>query len=171
MRVKDYKKNRELFKKFAKESEEGREQVDAIRRFKLDKRISKENWEILHLPNIFILDWWKWQLGIINELIKEYPNLNDITKSVQFCALWKGEARKRSSIWIKSKKNNETTVGEKLYVRKKWVVEEYDFVYDDADKILVKLRDEAHRFANSYRRKQEEIAFSEAKKRIKKNKD
>jgi excinuclease UvrABC nuclease subunit len=51
------------------------------------------------------------------------------------------------------------------------MIEENDFIYDDADKILIKLRDEAHRFANSYRKKQEELAFSEAKKRIKKNKD
>ena len=83
----------------------------------------------------------------------------------------KGEARRKSSIWIKSKKNKEDTVWEKLYVWKNWIIEENDFIYDDADKILVKLRDEAHRFANSYRKKQEELAFSEAKKRIKKNKD
>ena len=141
-----------------------------IRRFKLDKKIDIEEWEILHLPNVFILDWWKWQLWIIDELINEYPNLKSITKDVQFCALWKGEARRKSSIWIKSKKNKEDTVWEKLYVWKNWIIEENDFIYDDADKILIKLRDEAHRFANSYRKKQEELAFSEAKKRIKKNK-
>lgn len=142
-----------------------------IRRFKLDKKIDIAEWEVLHLPNVFILDWWKWQLWIIDELINEYPNLKTITKDVQFCALGKGEARRKSSIWIKSKKNKEDTVWEKLYVWKNWIIEENDFIYDDADKILVKLRDEAHRFANSYRKKQEELAFSEAKKRIKKNKD
>ena len=142
-----------------------------IRRFKLDKKIDFSEWEVLHLPNVFILDWWKWQLWIIDELINEYPNLKSITKDVQFCALWKGEARRKSSIWIKSKKNKEDTVWEKLYVWKNWIIEENDFIYDDADKILIKLRDEAHRFANSYRKKQEELAFSEAKKRIKKNKD
>ncbi len=142
-----------------------------IRRFKLDKKIDFTEWEVLHLPNVFILDWWKWQLWIIDELINEYPNLKSITKDVQFCALGKGEARRKSSIWIKSKKNKEDTVWEKLYVWKNWIIEENDFIYDDADKILVKLRDEAHRFANSYRKKQEELAFSEAKKRIKKNKD
>ena len=41
-----------------------------IRRFKLDKKIDFAEWEVLHLPNVFILDWWKWQLGIIDELIK-----------------------------------------------------------------------------------------------------
>ena len=142
-----------------------------IRRFKLYKKIDFAEWEVLHLPNVFILDWWKWQLWIIDELINEYPNLKSITKDVQFCALGKGEARRKSSIWIKSKKNKEDTVWEKLYVWKNWIIEENDFIYDDADKILVKLRDEAHRFANSYRKKQEELAFSEAKKRIKKNKD
>ena len=141
-----------------------------IRRFKLDKKINREEWEILHLPNVFILDWWKGQLWIVNELLEEYSSLNGIIKNVQFCALWKWEARKKSSIWSKSKKN-ENTVWEKLYVWKKWVIEEYDLIYNDADKILVKLRDEAHRFANSYRKKQEEIAFKEDKKRIIKNKE
>ena len=141
-----------------------------IRRFKLDKKINREEWKILHLPNVFILDWWKGQLWILNELSEEYSSLNNIIKSVQFCALWKWEARKKSSIWNKSKKS-ENTVWEKLYVWKKWVIEEYDLIYNDSDKILVKLRDEAHRFANSYRKKQEEITFKEDKKRIIKNKE
>jgi hypothetical protein len=45
-----------------------------------------------------------------------------------------------------------------------------DFIYDDADKILVKLRDEAHRFSNAYRKKQEEISFKKEKEKIEKKK-
>ena len=141
-----------------------------IRRFKLDRKIDKGLWEYLHLPNIFILDWGKWQLWIINELLKEYSTLKEIINNVQFCALWKWEARKKSSIWNKSKKN-EDTIWEKLYVWNNWIIEEYDLIYDDADKILVKLRDEAHRFSNSYRKKQEEIAFRKEKEKITKKKD
>jgi|GEM_PF-5599336 len=33
-------------------------------------------------------------------------------------------------------------------------IHETNMVYDQADKILLKARDEAHRFANSYRKKQ-----------------
>jgi excinuclease UvrABC nuclease subunit len=33
-------------------------------------------------------------------------------------------------------------------------IKETKIIYDDADKILIKLRNEAHRFANVYRQKQ-----------------
>jgi excinuclease UvrABC nuclease subunit len=33
-------------------------------------------------------------------------------------------------------------------------IHEKKMVYDEADKILIQARDEAHRFANSYRKKQ-----------------
>ena len=33
-------------------------------------------------------------------------------------------------------------------------IQSIDMIYDQSDKILIKARDEAHRFANSYREKQ-----------------
>jgi excinuclease UvrABC nuclease subunit len=39
-------------------------------------------------------------------------------------------------------------------------IDEYEFVYDHADGLLIQLRDEAHRFANSYRKKQMSMEFS-----------
>ncbi|NCO98358.1 hypothetical protein GW864_04300 [bacterium] len=34
-----------------------------------------------------------------------------------------------------------------------------DLIYDEVDKVLLKARDEAHRFANAYRKKQMEREF------------
>ena len=35
-------------------------------------------------------------------------------------------------------------------------------MYDEADRLLTKVRDEAHRFANYYRKQQERLAFKKA---------
>ena len=148
------------------------------RRFKLweikeeDKELirNKDERYFLHIPNVFILDWGKGQLWIIKELLEEYPHFEYLLNCVQFCALWKWEARKKASIWKQSKKWNDKTIWEKLYVWKNNEIIEHDLVYDEADRILVKLRDEAHRFSNAYRKKQEQLAFKKAKKTIEKKK-
>lgn len=59
-----------------------------------------------HLPNLFILDGGKGQLNILNELIRHYPHLAALTKTVQFAALGKGEARKTATIGKKAKSLN-----------------------------------------------------------------
>ena len=33
-------------------------------------------------------------------------------------------------------------------------IQSQDLIYDEVDKVLLKARDEAHRFANAYRKKQ-----------------
>lgn len=35
-------------------------------------------------------------------------------------------------------------------------------MYDEVDRLLTKVRDEAHRFANYYRKQQERLAFKKA---------
>ena len=57
-------------------------------------------------------------------------------------------------------------MGEKLYVRKEGRIEEFDLQYDEADRLLTKIRDEAHRFANYYRKQQEKLAFEKAQERV-----
>ena len=86
--------------------------------------------------DLVVLDWWKWQLNIINELD------NDILLKTDFISLWKWKARTRK--W-KSKWNKEI-----FYTFDKEIPVDYNLV---EDKLLVKLRDEAHRFANKYREK------------------
>ena len=57
-------------------------------------------------------------------------------------------------------------MGEKLYVRREGTIEEFDLQYDEADRLLTKIRDEAHRFANYYRKQQEKLAFKKAQEKV-----
>lgn len=41
-------------------------------------------------------------------------------------------------------------------------IEEFDLQYDEVDRLLTRIRDEAHRFANYYRKQQEKLAFQKA---------
>ena len=131
-----------------------------IRRFQLWKKEKTD----LHLPDIFILDGGKGQLWILEELAKEYPELKQLRSQVQFCALGKWEARSKSHIWYQSKKSDQT-IAEKLYLRKNNKIQSFDLVYDEADRLLTKLRDEAHRFANFYRKQQAKLEFKTAEKK------
>lgn len=119
----------------------------------------------LHLPNLFILDGGKGQLSILFDLQKKYPEMKNLFSSVQFVALGKWEARKKAHIGQKSEKS-ERNIGEKLYVWSGGKIEEFDLVYDEADRLLTKARDEAHRFANYYRKQQEKLAFKKQRKRF-----
>ena len=135
-----------------------------IRRFQLWKKEKTD----LHLPDIFILDGGKGQLWILEELAKEYPELKQLRSQVQFCALGKWEARSKSHIWYQSKKSDQT-IAEKLYLRKNNKIQSFDLIYDEADRLLTKLRDEAHRFANFYRKQQAKIEFKTAEKKVTKS--
>ena len=104
------------------------------------------------LPNLFILDLWTWQLGVVREIYQSNPKLQQIFQKTDFVALWKWEARKKSKIWQSGKKGK---VGEKIYYfDARMDIQSIDMIYDQSDKILIKARDEAHRFANSYRQNQ-----------------
>ncbi len=127
---------------------------------------NNSNWEIIipdskqFLPDLFIIDGGQKQLDVLVKLFNSWILTSDLLKSVQFVALGKGAARKsRSKIY-----------GEKeiLYVLDQgyWAVDDgkqasfeftvnaFELSYDEIDKTLIKIRDEAHRFANSYRKKQ-----------------
>jgi len=101
-------------------------------------------------PNLLIIDWWKWQLNIIKELFQnERKNKKQITQKTEFISLWKGLARTRK--W----KQNEN---EKIYYfDKNFIIKNKEICYDQIDRILIQIRDEAHNFANNYRKKQMKI--------------
>lgn len=124
------------------------------------------------LPNLLIIDWWKGQLGVVKKLCKENKR-KKIVSQIDIISLGKWEARKKSNIW-KTKKlmaslskeevsadadggfiQPNKLITEIIYrLDDKLKIHETNMVYDQADKILLKARDEAHRFANSYRKKQ-----------------
>lgn len=46
-----------------------------------------------------------------------------------------------------------TIVSETVYYfGRNYTIQELSLTYDEADRLLIKLRDEAHRFANAYRK-------------------
>lgn len=107
------------------------------------------------IPNLFILDWWKGQLNVIKKIYDEKERFRDIFHSVDFISLGKWEARKKSWIGWRSKRWWDEVITEKIYrFDKNWHIDEILLHYDQADKLLTKLRDEAHRFSNAYRKKQ-----------------
>ena len=120
-------------------------------------------------PDIFILDWWIGQLNVVKDLCKESSEFSKAFKQVDFISLWKWEARRKSWIWLASKRWHEWLVWEKIYrfIDDKFNIEEIPLVYDQADRFLVKLRDEAHRFSNSYRKQQMRNELKSEFKKIK----
>jgi len=131
-------------------------------------------WE---LPNLLIIDGGKGQLGVVKKLCKD-PKRKKIVSQMDIVSLGKGEARTKSNIW-KTKKPKSSlikevaSIGEPEDLKKlnskiteiiyrlddKLKIHEIPMVYDQADKIFLKARDEAHRFANSYRKKQMSMEF------------
>ncbi len=126
-------------------------------------------WE---LPNLLIIDGGKGQLGVVKKLCKD-PKRKKIVSQIDIISLGKWEARKKSNIW-KTKKLMASLSKEEVsadadgeFVRPnkliteiiyrlddKLKIHEVPMVYDQADKMFLKARDEAHRFANAYRKKQ-----------------
>lgn len=138
-----------------------------LRRFKdaykqSTKFNNKEGSKASFLPDLFIIDGGLQQLDVLVKLFQEWLIDTALLDTVQFAALGKGVARKS-----KSKIYGEKEI---LYILKTsktyWLSAEYnkdtipfsilqkELMYDEVDKTLVKIRDEAHRFANSYRKKQ-----------------
>lgn len=99
-----------------------------------------------YIPDLFIVDGWQGQLSVVQKLIQTWKIHPDVIQQTQFVGLGKGDARKRSG------KNAGAT--EELLVLNGNTVQTYPLSYDESDKILITTRDEAHRFANAYRKKQ-----------------
>lgn len=120
-----------------------------IRRFELNKN---NPLDYNNLPDIVVLDWWKGHLSIIKELYEQYDKFRQLYWKVEFVSLWKWKARKR--IWKNS------WIMESLYFfDKEFEMYNKDLDYDNVDKLLIKLRDEAHRFSNYYRKQQMKSEF------------
>jgi excinuclease ABC subunit C len=104
------------------------------------------------VPNLLILDGWKGQLKIIDKLYHEQKHFQEIFDQIDIISLWKWEARKKTKIGQKSKSKK---IGEKIYYfESDFSIKSKNLIYDQADKILINIRDEAHRFSNVYRKNQ-----------------
>lgn len=110
-----------------------------LRRFSPDKKDLNE-------PDLFILDGWEWQLGVVKKLMSD-PYRVQLVGRVQFASLGKWWARKRAG-------KNDGQVEYLLVLSANGHVVRHSLVYDQVDRALVHARDESHRFANRYRKKQ-----------------
>lgn len=144
------------------------------------RRFSDSN----YLPDLFVIDGAEKQLDVVVKLFDSWVLDKDLLTKVQFVSLGKWDARK-SGQKIKGEK-------EKLYVLKDganqitmlpteyplnfpqwrsylqwwWIwfqIIDFEFQYDEVDRLLLRLRDEAHRFANSYREKQQSMELTQKK--------
>ncbi len=96
-------------------------------------------------PDLFVIDGGVGQLGVVKRLIQEDIAFTQTCWNVTFVSLGKGSARTR-----KGKQSGEQEI---LHVLKGDLsIKSYELTYDPIDKLLILLRDEAHRFANKYRK-------------------
>lgn len=104
-------------------------------------------------PDLFILDGGKWQLQIIKKLLKKRgEQWQDMLKKTSFIALWKWKARKR-------KGRKEGYHEQIFYFDQDMEIQTIPLRYDTTDRLLLLIRDEAHRFANRYRKKRMEKEY------------
>ena len=116
-----------------------------IRRF---EHMDAEN----NLPSCLVIDGGKGQLNIIKKIYQSEPNMRPILDKIDIISLGKGEARNKTKIWSTSRKG---VIQEKIYrLEDNLQITVKEIRYDEADKLLLMARDEAHRFANAYRKKQ-----------------
>lgn len=99
-----------------------------------------------YIPDLFIIDGGKWQLAVVQKLMQAGKIHPDVVQQTQFVWLGKGDARKRAG------KN--AGVKEELLVLHGNNIQTNQLSYDESDKMLLTARDESHRFANAYRKKQ-----------------
>ena len=120
-------------------------------RFKLSNN-NKNNFSMQQLPDFFIIDWGKWQLNILKELSRKYKFFNELHNKIDFVALEKWDARQKSHIWY-MKKNKR--IAETIYFfDSDGYIQKQNVLHDEVDRIITNTRDKAHKFANSYRKKQ-----------------
>lgn len=113
----------------------------------LIRRFQWTDFEKDYVPDVFVIDGGKWQLWVVQKLYEEKERFREVYRRIHFCSLGKWEARARSS---KAKWATEYI----YWYDADWSICEKALVYDDVDRLLTWLRDEAHRFANKYRTKQ-----------------
>ncbi len=112
----------------------------------LTEVITRRFQDTQNYPDLFILDGWKGQLGILRDLLKQ-ERFQKVYSKVDFVSLGKWIARHTGGK-LKWEKEKIFKFDDSLEIQ------QIDLDYDQADKILVKIRDEAHRFCNAYRKEQ-----------------
>jgi excinuclease ABC subunit C len=85
--------------------------------------------KLSNIPDLIVIDWWKWQLSSVSEIVNKSKFKN-----------------KLSLVWIAKKE-------EELFTLKNWDFEKVVLEKDSLElRLIQKIRDEAHRFAITFNR-------------------
>lgn len=103
-------------------------------------------------PDLFIIDWWVWQLWIIVTLCKNDKTFAKRVVWVQFASIGKWKARTRNE-----KLHWEWEIFHRL--DSTGTISSAPILYKDSDRLLILVRDEAHRFANAFREKKSQAKY------------
>ena len=132
--IEDWKLNNSKYKKF-KIKKLDEQKIDDFSSMKeiitrRIKEIEKNNF----IPDLIIIDWWKWQLSSVNKIIENYNKNND------------NKLKKLQLVWIAKKE-------EILYTINNWTFSEIKLDINSIEiKLIQRIRDEAHRFAITFNR-------------------
>jgi len=133
--IENWKTNSSKYKKFRIKNLKEQEinDFDSMREI-IERRLIEVE-KLWNYPDLIIIDWWKWQLSSVSEVVEKYINLENkkLNKKIQL-------------VWIAKKE-------EILYKLDSWVFSEYILNKDSLElRLIQKIRDEAHRFAITFNR-------------------
>lgn len=138
--IENWKSNSSKYKKFRIKSLEEQKINDFDSMREIMQRRLKEIEKTLVVPDLIIIDWWKWQLSSVVEVINNFnkntenKNYLEIVKNLQIVSI----AKKEEELFIV----NENLEFEKFLLDKESI----------ELRMVQKIRDEAHRFAITFNR-------------------
>ncbi len=155
--IENWKTANSKYRKFKIKTLESLEIDDFKSLREIIERRLKEIIKLWNLPDLIIIDWWKWQLSSVNKIIQNYQKDFEMLKEIQVCSI----AKKEEEIfiveniihpWIPSfhtKGRGNDNLEKNINNEFKKIILEKDSL---ELKLIQKLRDEAHRFAIEFNR-------------------
>lgn len=109
------------------------------------------------LPDLFIIDGWRTHIQLVAQVLQLFPDDLPYLQQIQFGSIGKGKARKRGG-----KKEGHHEIF--YLLRPDGHIDQYPLEYTAANRLLIQVRDEAHRFANAHRTQRMDQQRSRAKR-------
>ncbi len=131
--IENGKSNSSKYKKFRIKSLEEQKINDFDSMREIMQRRIKEIQKTEYIPDLIIIDGWKWQLSSVNEILQQHIDEVPLLQNLQL-------------VWLAKRE-------EELFIVKDWKFEKVMLEKNSSELRLVqKIRDEAHRFAITFNR-------------------